>query len=343
MLVHKEIRGETMTQEEIVIKKCYTCIFDMEMPFANLTEQVIGDGDEQQQYMTQLILKNLNSTALRKSVIDEDSVLMQLFPENEEQFEPFANQIADEIHTLIQEKSTDIPMGSGVFLWAFCEDRDYICFFKLNYQNKFVDMIDNNGQEKWVLNTKVIPTIGQKITELFFIDLQDRTVQISNAKHYVENEKSNYLAELILQLSLQHSEEEMVKVYQEAVVDTIQDIYEEEAPQKIMDYKKAVAETVTKTGELNIEEVQKEIFGEDEKAIALCTEKIEEKAVPVKSIEVSEKMEKKLLKKQKIVTNNGIEILVPIDYLKDESIFEYHQYEDGSISILIKDGVKKLL
>ena len=49
-----------MTQEEIVIKKCYTCIFDMEMPFANLTEQVIGDGDEQQQYMTQLILKNIN-------------------------------------------------------------------------------------------------------------------------------------------------------------------------------------------------------------------------------------------------------------------------------------------
>ncbi|MBO8462621.1 MAG: nucleoid-associated protein [Firmicutes bacterium] len=332
-----------MNQEDIIIKKCFTCIFDMEMPFVNLTEQVLGDGDEKQQYMVQLIGKHLNHISLNKSKIDENSILMQILPEDEGQLEPFANEIADEIHTLMQEKSTDIPMGSGVFLWAFCEDREYVCFFKLNYQNKFVDSIDANGKEKWVLNTKVIPSITQKITELFFIDIKNRKVQISNRKHYVENEKSNYLSDMILQLSMEQSEEEVVKTYQEAVIDTIQECYEEKAPEKIMEYKQVVAESITKTGELNIEEIQKEVFEDNEQAKAICKEKLQEKSIPVKPIEVNKKMEKKLLKKQKIVTKNGIEILVPIDYLKDPSIFEYHQYEDGTISILIKDGIKKLV
>lgn len=332
-----------MTQEEIVIKKCYTCIFDMEMPFVNVTEQILGDGDEKQQYMMQLIGKHLNSSALKKASIDETSILMQLFPEELDQMEPFVNEIADEIHTLMQEKSTDIPMGSGVFLWAFCEDREYLCFFKLNYQNKFVDSIDKDGKEKWILNTKVIPNIGQKVTELFFIDLQEKTVQVSSAKHYVENEKSNYLAEMILQLSIGHSEEEVVKVYQEAIVDTIKQCYEEQAPEKIMEYKKAVADTVLDTGMLDIDKITKEVFEDQEQAIALCKEKIEEKEIPVKPMEVNEKLEKKLLKKQKIVTSNGIEIHIPVEYLKDKSIFEYRQLEDGTIEIHIKDSVKKML
>lgn len=332
-----------MNQEDIIIKKCFTCIFDMEMPFVNLTEQILGDGDEKQQYMIQLIMKNLNNSSLRKSVIDENSVLMQIFPESEDQLEPFANEIADQIHTLMQEKSTDIPMGSGVFLWLFCEDREYIGFFKLNYQNKFVDMIDANGQEKWVLNTKIIPNISQKITELFFIDLQNRTVQISSARHYIENEKSNYLAEMILQLAVEHSEEEVVKVYQDAIVDTIKECYEEKAPEKIMEYKKVVADAVMDTGELDIDRISQEVFEDKKEAVTICKEKIEEKSIQVKPIEVSEKLEKKLLKKQKIVTSNGIEILIPIDYLKDKSIFEYQQFEDGTISIHIKDSVKKLL
>lgn len=330
-------------EDNIIIKKCYTCIFDMEMPFVNLTEQILGDGDEKQLYMVSLIKKYWNQSSLRKSKIDENSIFMKLFPENEDQFEPFANEIADQIHTLIQEKSTDIPMGSGVFLWTLYDNRDYLCFFKLNYQNKFVDSIETNGKEKWVLNTKVIPSISQKITELFFIDLLERTIQISNTKYYIENEKCNYLSELILQLSMQHSEDEVVKAYQDAIVTTIQECYEENVPEKMMEYKKIVADVITDSGELDVEKVGQQLFEDQEVAIERYKEKIEERNIPIQPLEVSVKTERKLLKKQRIITENGIEIHVPIDYLKDKNIFEYRQFEDGTISILIKDHVKKLI
>ena len=60
-----------MNQEDIIIKKCFTCIFDMEMPFVNLTEQILGDGDEKQQYMIQLIMKNLVTVMMLLNILEK--------------------------------------------------------------------------------------------------------------------------------------------------------------------------------------------------------------------------------------------------------------------------------
>ncbi|MBP3296646.1 MAG: hypothetical protein J6M27_08695, partial [Lachnospiraceae bacterium] len=57
---------------------------------------------------------------------------------------------------------------------------------------------------------------------------------------------------------------------------------------------------------------------------------------PQKPVYVSPKTTKSLAKKQKIVTESGIEILVPVEYLEDKSVFEYKQ-ENGRVSIHIHD------
>ena len=44
-----------------------------------------------------------------------------------------------------------------------------------------------------------------------------------------------------------------------------------------------------------------------------------------------------LNKKQKIVTESGIEIIVPIEFLQNNDVFEYIQDETGKVSIIIKD------
>ena len=54
-------------------------------------------------------------------------------------------------------------------------------------------------------------------------------------------------------------------------------------------------------------------------------------------ITISKKMERQLNKKQKIVTESGIEIIVPIEFLQNNDVFEYIQDETGKVSIIIKD------
>ena len=48
-------------------------------------------------------------------------------------------------------------------------------------------------------------------------------------------------------------------------------------------------------------------------------------------------MERQLNKKQKIVTESGIEIIVPIEFLQNNDVFEYVQDESGKVSIIIRD------
>lgn len=48
-------------------------------------------------------------------------------------------------------------------------------------------------------------------------------------------------------------------------------------------------------------------------------------------------MEKQIKKKYKIKTNNGIEIIVPIDLLNQSDLIEYIQDDNGKISVIIRD------
>jgi hypothetical protein len=144
------------------------------------------------------------------------------------------------------------------------------------------------------------------------------------------------MAERILKISLKKSEKETVQVIQEAVLDTIKECYKEEAPKKVFEYRQAVANEAKEQGKIDPVRIQETVFADNEKAKERFTEKSEDLAIPQKPVYVSPKTTKSLAKKQKIVTESGIEILVPVEYLEDKSVFEYKQ-ENGRVSIHIHD------
>ena len=86
-----------------------------------------------------------------------------------------------------------------------------------------------------------------------------------------------------------------------------------------------------------VPELEEAVFKDNEQAAVLYQEVAEQQQIPKIPVYVSKKTERKLGKKQKLVTDSGIELLVPLELLKDESILEYHQNDDGKMSILIKE------
>jgi hypothetical protein len=328
-----------MKTSDILVKKSVFCVFDINLPFVNLTEMVLGMDDEQGRFVFQLINKYYEDISAGKASYAGDAFLENLLSEGKDPFEKFVTYTADEIHHLMVN-NPEIQQGSGIFVWAVLGEQEYIVFFKLNYQAGFICQVEENGLVSWKRNNKIIPTASKKLTEFLYLNISEKTVMISGTECYVDGEKTNYLASKICRLETGRSERETIEAITDAIAETIEEKYESRVPEKLMEYKKTIANMAEEKGVLDREEITEKIFADNTDAAERFSEKMEEKKFSQEPLQISGKMERRLQKKQKIVTDSGIEILVPLEFLKDTSVFEYVQDETGKVCIMIKDAGK---
>ncbi len=330
-----------MRSSDIEILKCYLCTLDYDLPFPNYNEVKISDEDELYRYILQLLSSNYDNVSSKRAQFDDDSYLTGILPQDEKGLDGFVDIVSEKIHGMIKS-GAEIRSGSGIFVWALVLEQPVVAFFKMNFQNKFMCFLSDTGAVSWHMNSKVLPASSQKDYEYFIINIPDKTVRMSDSVCYVGNENLNYLAGKVLMLDAKRSEKERITRFDNAVVETIKECYEEkEAPKKILEYKAEIAGTVDSTGSINVSDIEKTVFADNEKAAGLYESRIAEEEIPWEPMTVSPKMERTIKKKQKIVTDSGIEILIPVEYLTDESVFECVDCPDGSVSIIIR-GAKSI-
>lgn len=325
-----------MRSSNIEIHKCFLCTLDYDLPFPNYNEVKISDEDELYRYILQLLAYNCDNISSKRARFEEGSYLAGILPAGEDALDGFVDVVSDNIHGLIKS-GAEIRSGSGIFVWAVIEEQPVVAFFKMNFQNKFMCFLSDTGAVSWHMNSKVLPASSQKDYEYFIINIPDRTVRISDTECCVGSESVNYLAKLVLKLNAERSEKEKVRRFDDAVVQTIKECYEEkEAPKKILEYKAEIAGAVDASGSINVSDIEKTVFADNEKAAGIYESRMQEVEIPWEPMPVSPKMERTIKKKQKIVTDNGIEIMVPVEYLTDDSVFECRNCDDGSVAIIIR-------
>jgi hypothetical protein len=325
-----------MRAQDVIIKKVFFCLFDTSSEVVPYSPQVLGVEDELYRYVVQMLTKYFYHDTSRKAYIHQESELLQILPEDPEQLEAFVNCVCEQIQDLMHE-NPEIQSGAGMFVWATLSEQEYVAFFKSHYQARFCALQNEEGEVNWSLNHLILPGPSPKANEYFYLNLNENQAQVSDFECHINGMKMNYLAEYILKLQFKPSEAVTVKAIDQSVVETIRHCYEEQAPQKIMEYKTIVADQVEEKGQIDVAELEQVVFQDNEKAAAVYQTVVEEQEIPRTPVYVSKKTERKLTKKQKLITDSGIEILVPLELLKDDSIFEYHQNDDGKISILIKE------
>lgn len=328
-----------MHKSKIELHRCFISSIDSAKKFVDYNEYILDPEGELFQYILSLISLNYDNVTARRTEFSDDSFLAQIIPTRAEDFDAFVDVIADEIHTLLGE-TTDLPAGSGLFIWALADEQPIIAFFKLNFQSRYGCVIGEDGKVSWQKNYRLLPSHTQKEYDYFFIHLYDKKVWMSDTICHIGSEPINYMANRILKLekALKKSEKETVSVIENVVLDTIKECYKQEAPQKIFEYRQSIAEEAEDYGNISPAHMEKTVFADNEKALETYREKLEERDIPAnRPVEVGKKMQRKLKKKQKIVTENGIEIMVPIEFLEDKNVFTYQQEENGSVSIVIHD------
>ena len=90
------------------------------------------------------------------------------------------------------------------------------------------------------------------------------------------------------------------------------------------------------TPKLNIEDLGNTIFSDSEEMHDKYEEYIEKEQLP-KSIKVNRAQLTNSVKTQKIKTDTGIELIVPVDYYRNKDYFEFLTDESGKISIRLKN------
>ena len=325
-----------MHSSRVEMERCFICSIDSAKEFVDYNEYHPDPDSELYQYMIQLFARNFDNIGAKKCYFKMDSFISTILPEQVEGFDAFVDAVADEMHSLVQE-AVDLPSGAGLFLWATVDEQPIIAFFKLNFQDRFSCVVGEDGTVNWNKQMRLLPTSTQKDYDFFYINILDRKVWMSDMRCHIDNESVNYMADRILQLNLEKSEKEEVKNFETAVIDTIKECYKNDAPQKVFEYRQSVLEEVEDTGDISPEKVQEVVFADNEEARTVYKEKMEELEIPQKPVSVSNKTKRQFKKKQKIVTENGIEILVPIEYLEDKNVFDYRQDPSGKVSIVIKD------
>ncbi|MBR3525688.1 MAG: nucleoid-associated protein [Lachnospiraceae bacterium] len=323
-----------MNKSAIEIERCFISAIDAAQEYVDYNEWTIDPDGEIYQYILQLFAHNYDSVSARSANFAEDSFLAEVVPDDPELFDAFVDVISDEMHELLKE-AYGLQPGSGLFVYATVEEQPIVAFFKLNYQSRFT-CAQSDGKVVWKKDRRLLPAHTQKEYDYFFINVYDRRVWMSDMRCMIGGESVCYMAERILKVDLKRSEKETVQSFQEAVIDTIRECYEDEAPKKLFEYRREVSEDAGSRGEINPVRIPQRVFADNPKAQERYEERSREMELKDTPLPVSPKTTRSLKKKQRIVTENGIEILVPVDLLEDKNIFDFHQ-ENGMVSITIHD------
>ena len=327
-----------MKSGDIEILRVYLCTLDGTLPCAHFDEVKLDEDDALYRYTAKLCAAALSDTSAKTATYEEGAYASELMPTDPEGMDAMVGTVCERIYDLMASNPT-IGAGSGIFAFFLAEEIAYVSLFKLPFQEMYNCRLDAEGHVSWILNSKVMPKPGLKNCEYFAVNVMNRKVRVADIECYIDDVRVNYLAESVLELSRPApSEKKTVEAIRETTAEVIRECYpKEQVPEKMMEYRKEVAAGVEQSGRVSVAAIEKTVFSDSEVAGERYRERIEQERIQREPIAVSPKTERSLTKKQKIVTDNGIEILVPVAYLRNPDYVEYVQGEDGKITILLKD------
>ena len=96
-------------------------------------------------------------------------------------------------------------------------------------------------------------------------------------------------------------------------------------------------DAVVEDGILNVEKALDAAFEDDDNVKAIYREALTKAGIEKEQIEVSENALKRKFEIQKIITESGIEVKIPVNYYGDASKLEFIPNGDGSVSLVIKN------
>lgn len=283
----------------------------------------------------------MNSKSMQWSNFVEESSprrIIEVLSNDMNKFMDVTKDIAYELFKLMKD-NPDITSGDIVFALFQMDDAYYLAAMKYNYKTMLTRKIEviRDGQSISIIkDAALFASNRHKADEGFIVHLMHMDIALLDKKYEINGEKEFYLKEKFLKCKSNYSEKEKFDIFNK-VTKNIESKYIGDDIEKKAKIKKAVVDAVIEDGILSVEKALDTAFEDDDEVKEIYREALNKAGIEKEQIEVSETALKRKFEIQKIITESGIEVKIPVNYYGDASKLEFIANGDGSVSLIIKN------
>lgn len=331
-----------MSDKELRIQKLIVHILDNTTGIPILSEKEHPLEGEIEEFFSKHLIKILKDGDLKNAQFINESnnkikTLCECFKRDTDQFVTNSKALALNLFELLN-KYVEIPPADLAICYFTINTSPYLAILKLNYRPSFIHLVsqDDEGLLNSIIKQKTsLPNEGQKIDECALISLNDFSLKLIEKKYDLNGEKEFYFSNLFLQCTSDISAKEKVKLLEKTTKKFIEKHCEDEL-EKIVNFKIAVKESIEERNKIDIMHVAENTFKGNSELKRNYVEEIQKKLSEDRFV-VQQSAEKPSMRKQKLITDSGIEINFPLEEFSNHDKVEFINNHDGTISILLKN------
>lgn len=298
------------------------------------------------EFLRKSIEKCMKNAAIRPGVFCPTSEGRQLFlnyRNHETSFLEYATRIAQLRYRNKQEVELDV--ATDLFLCEVSVTKgkdkdavDYVVGLELTCKEGMVHTIKKEEagiRTNLETYTSIVPAATLKNANFFMINVDEQTISILENKLHVNGEVTYPYAEEILGCETELSVKEAVQTSVE-MVRKVADEHGLDHLKLVPTMERVMKETINEGSDVDFKEIAEEVIFENDQARETFLKGIAEIGIkkPIKNTKHTKMPIKKM---QKITTDYGIEVNIPLDMYTNEDIVEVTKAEDGRLSIQIKN------
>lgn len=254
-------------------------------------------------------------------------------------FKSMSREIVHEYFAILAN-NYEVPNGQLIVTLFEMENVAYMGFFKYNYKTMLTSKVEQINESRNITinrESSLFTTSRHKADEGFIVHLPHMDICIVDKKYNINGEKSYILKDTLLLCATSYSEKEKLSLFSN-VTKNIEKKYLLDDAEKKAQLKKIVKDNILDNGYISVNDVIQNSFEDSPQLQKIYESSLEKTGLKrTDNIEVDQRTLKTRFQTQKISTENGISIDIPIDYYGDDSKLEFIPNDDGTISIIIKN------
>lgn len=330
-----------MRKEDMIMKLGIVHILDSMVGVPVLSDRPIDMGSNLCDFFKAHIEKFTESDDVKRCQFAEGSEVMQMIQGcNAENFVETSKRLCTKLYG-IMNANIDIPAADVAVVVFASEGTDYFGFLKLNYKNSYTHATrtteEGGNLNDIILQKAILPSLGQKLTEAFLVNLTNGEIILTEKKYEINGEKKLYFSEMFLECHAPMSQKTKLDIVTRAVDQVNKKYYGDDDTQRKLEIKKAIYEELEEKGSLAVEEVKEKVFKDSPEMQADLEEKLERYNMAKEVVEPKSEATVRKFQKQRLTTDTGIEITIPMEEYGDPDKVEFITNGDGTISVLIKN------